>query len=378
MSGGLSDSIHNPARDQPGPVETPQMTAPRANPLEALAGMTAEQLQAVAAALGVLGVKEKPHDIPTKTPEVFNGNLRRAREFLQDCELQFAVNPHKFKRDEDKVGYVLSFMTEGIARDFMMLQFRLYDAKGHWDLFSVFKDKFEKQFVTSDEKGAALTALTKLTMGDSADTYVGKFKLLALKAGITDEAMMKMHFIRGLNGKIKEWLIDQGIPDDFEGLCQVVQKRDARWKVIHQLPVRRDFQFQRNPFQGRPKPQIPWRRWDESMGEPMDIDAFQVRLAPEEIDRRRRLGLCFGCGQRGHLSRDCPKKTPSNGNGTRPGTNNPFRNQQPSARVAEVTSAPETKVLTVEERATQIATMLKGTDEENEKIHEMLKNQGFH
>lgn len=123
MSGGLSDSIHNPVRNQPGPVETPQMTAPRANPLEALAGMTAEQLQAVAAALGVLGAKEKPRDIPTKTPEVFNGNPRRAWEFLQDCELQFAVNPHKFKRDEDKVGYVLSFMTEGIARDFMMLQF---------------------------------------------------------------------------------------------------------------------------------------------------------------------------------------------------------------------------------------------------------------
>ena len=36
----------------------------------------------------------------------------------------------------------------------------------------------------------------------------------------------------------------------------------------------------------------------------MDIDA----MTTEQQDEAMKKGLCFGCGKRGHLSKDCPMK----------------------------------------------------------------------
>ena len=36
----------------------------------------------------------------------------------------------------------------------------------------------------------------------------------------------------------------------------------------------------------------------------MDVDA----LSTEKREEAMRKGLCFGCGEQGHLSRNCPKK----------------------------------------------------------------------
>lgn len=134
------------------------------------------------------------------------------------------------------------------------------------------------------------------------------------------------------------------------------------------------------------------------MGEPMEIDVIQGRfgqgersgrgqrigqmrgpdgrLTPEEQDRHRRLGLCYFCAGENHMAINCPQKT--RGRGKAPYTsNNLFRH--PQAAVAETilqTSNPRN--LTVNERAVQIAEMLSGSTEENEKIKEMLLKSGFH
>ena len=50
----------------------------------------------------------------------------------------------------------------------------------------------------------------------------------------------------------------------------------------------------------------PRKRWNFAKKDPnaMDIDAMTTEQRAEAMKK----GLCFGCGKRGHLNKDCPDK----------------------------------------------------------------------
>ena len=55
------------------------------------------QLVAILRELGIRpGGEPKRYNVPTKEPRPFDGKPDHARQFLQDVQLQFDVNPHKF------------------------------------------------------------------------------------------------------------------------------------------------------------------------------------------------------------------------------------------------------------------------------------------
>lgn len=162
-----------------------------------LSGLTHEQIEAVRL-LFATSSKPKKHDVPLKAPEPFEGDLKKARNFLNDCDLQFAVNPHKFEgedTDQLKVSYVLLFCTKGAARDFAELCFAQYRVTGIWDSYNKFVEKFKSQFITMDEAGTALQNLTRLRIKDfqNTDEYASRFRILASQAEIYDDAMLGCH-----------------------------------------------------------------------------------------------------------------------------------------------------------------------------------------
>lgn len=179
---------------------------------------------------------------------------------------------------------------------------------------------------------------------------------------------------------------------------KVIQDKDALWHQMHTLPIHK------NPFQWQQRTQPRWQNqqqyqnWnrDEYMGEPMKVDAIQGgrgqgqgpqnmpmrgpdgRLTAQEQDRRRLLGLCYFCAGENHMAINCPAKTRGRGRASAPyPSNNPFRRAQ-TATAEAIPQTPQSKNLTVEERTAQIAEMLSGSNEENEKIKEMLLERGFH
>ena len=58
----------------------------------------------------------------------------------------------------------------------------------------------------------------------TADEYVGKFKILAHRAGVTENATLRNYFIEGLPDVLKKWLIDTRYPDSVEELYKKVQE----------------------------------------------------------------------------------------------------------------------------------------------------------
>lgn len=273
-----------PEQFVPAPAAPPQT-----NPLS---GLTNEQIEAVRLLFATTHHPKK-HDVPLKAPEPFEGDPKKARNFLNDCDLQFAVNPHKFEGDDTdrlKVGYILFFCTKGAARDFAELCFAQYKATGIWDSYTKFVEKFKSQFITTDEAGTALQNLTRLHMKDfrNADEYASRFRILASQAEIYDDAMLGYHFTQGLTNELKDYLVDKGIPKDFDELVKSIQGRYARGELMKSLASRAP------PAVTRHDPDV------------MDIDA--INLSPNERDRRSRLGLCFTCGVKGYLTAQCPEK----------------------------------------------------------------------
>lgn len=146
------------------PTPQPGHAPPPVLPHNTLAGISHEQIAAI---LQMYGTSGKTKNVPAKTPDVYNGSPDKAHNFVNDCQLQFNVNLHNFEgleEDRKKVGYALSFMTEGAARDFQKLQWQEYRIQGRWDSWDEFLEKFKNQFMTTDEAGTALKKLQILKM----------------------------------------------------------------------------------------------------------------------------------------------------------------------------------------------------------------------
>ena len=48
-------------------------------------------------------------------PKAFNGNRDKFRKFLQTAEIYLGINKKVYDDDLKKIGFILSFMTEGQA-----------------------------------------------------------------------------------------------------------------------------------------------------------------------------------------------------------------------------------------------------------------------
>lgn len=136
------------------------------------------------------------------------------------------------------------------------------------------------------------------------DDYAAYFRILANRAGIDKgedkDVMMGHHFVQGLSRELKEWLIDHGVPKEFDLLVKNVQERYARGELMKSLlpPVPHNAPHAATSYQAR-NPNA------------MEIDA--VNLSRDERECRRRLGLCFECGKKGHLVGQCRQRQNNQG-----------------------------------------------------------------
>lgn len=252
-------------------------------------------------------------------PDKFDGNPDMFPVFMGQCRLYISVKADDFPTDRDKVGFIISMLSGPAARWGTPL---LTQPSPLMDNFVGFCEHMRLMYEDPIKTQTATRRLKALRQGRRPlQGYISEFRLLSQDSAWNEAALVDA-FQDGLSEEMLDELARVDIPPDLTGLIHLCLRIDARLQ------------------QRRSRRAIPETRTAPVVGatpvqreEPMELGAARPRLSVAEMNRRRSGGLCFYCGDPGHLAAFCPKKrrgasvpelvprlpsAPLSGNGPRP------------------------------------------------------------
>jgi len=303
-----------------------------------------------------------------KKPEPFNGNRREVDNFIYACDLFFEGSSDKdFPTDKQKIIFILSYMSEGEAlrwrKNYIETVVKQADGSYTWPTKAVFLTAFKATFLNEDEKEESIRKLDNITQGNrTAEEYVNEFRLTVSKAGLpTDNDMIIRTFWKGLNRALATRILYSDKKPDT--LNDTATKKGWYTIAIEFDRIHRDNVQALNDRPDKPmgrQPNPPNNRFRQVYGRgytagpaynqgnyqqprydpnAMDIDVIMTAINAMNYEERGEFlkkGLCFKCGQPGHVARNCPNannrpKNPYNNNRNdnrnsfTPRSNNPFK-----------------------------------------------------
>ncbi|KAG8896197.1 hypothetical protein FRC01_011951, partial [Tulasnella sp. 417] len=258
--------------------------------------------------------------VKIKEPEPYDGKGRggEADRFILACENYFKARSSDFPSDEVRVQFALSYLTntaqawgDVILRD--LLGSRALIASSNWKRF---KKEFLAAFGDPDKEGTATRKLEDLSQGNRpATSYIADFQRLKVDVPWNEQGFMHQ-FRKGLRADIKDGMVYHKKPTTLEGYIELARQIDDRiWERKqekagdsnpHPKPQPRPQATlpQPRPQAPAPTPQAPSNApnaFAHSQPVPIHIDASRRgKPSPEERERRRKEGLCYYCGEKGH------------------------------------------------------------------------------
>jgi len=271
----------------------------------------------------------KPGELKLHQPPEFTGKKDDLKYFLQKVRMYLLINKRNYDDDEKKIIYTLSFFKEGTEAGAWSSEFFAEAEKkepidlGTWNNFvASLKEAFEPYNAPAD----ALESLKALRMGDkTADEHNAVFKTLLTQSKIPKDASTTIDLYRdSLTIPLQRRIMTlENVPETLENWYKWSAKLDHNFRKMQRVVGKaRDSNNSKNSnSKGNPKYE-PKKNWNfprkERDPNAMDVDALTLEKRNEMMKK----GLCFGCGEQGHLSRDCPKKkkpsTPSQTSSTPP------------------------------------------------------------
>ncbi|KIO05562.1 hypothetical protein M404DRAFT_25282 [Pisolithus tinctorius Marx 270] len=219
-----------------------------------------------------VGNATKATELKIGAPSDFDGNQKNTMSWLYSIQTYLLVNEELYDTDTKKVVYALSYMKKDVARSWAAT-FQKTSLEKNPPSFGTFAD-FVKDF-----KASFTSADTTADSTITEDVALIEFFSQGLKPFIAN----RIHMMETTPTKITEWYTQ-------------AQKFDAKWRKVNETFGKKEKKtfHPRNNFVEEKDPNA------------MDVDG--VRLSREERDRHIKEGRCFGCGNKGHLSRECPDK----------------------------------------------------------------------
>jgi hypothetical protein len=245
------------------------------------------------------------------SPE-FDGDRKKYKKFRQAVVLYLSVNRHIYDDDELKIGFILSYMNDKEAAQWREAWIEGNTRNGTlwFPAYENFLNEIDRAFNPTDAVGDAMHKLRALKQESrSAEELITEFNLLCRQAGIgaTGDTSLINFFQPALNKPLLEKILDsETIPTTIQGWKEKVIQLDNNYRrKMAILGKTRDNRGQTTNM-GRQFARPNYQQVQTQMRDPnaMDVDALSIKQREEAI----RKGTCFGCGEIGHISRNCPKK----------------------------------------------------------------------
>jgi len=228
-------------------------------------------------------------------PPEFTGRVSELQNFLMQCEIVFRLRASSFAEDEIKVLYIIGRFRE--AAQNWAAPIGMDETHPLRHDYQAFKTELQTVFQDTTAQIDAMTRIGKLHQTRSAAEYGAEFSTLASLLQL-DEPSKRAFFYNGLKPDIKKALAIHGMPITFNAmLAKAVEVDQVSFMV----------EKDRRQLTRRSEPNQPAR---PTIGNTSSAPRQIGKLSQEEKERRKKLGLCYTCGQKGHMSPNCPKRRP--------------------------------------------------------------------
>lgn len=269
--------------------------------------------------------KARPKDVPN--PDPFDGTPSKLRDFKTQLTHVFESSPTHYVEPAatNRILYTLSLMKTGTAADWSRaysLERELRKARQNFveDDWNTFWAQIESQFRNFHEKEDAIRELfaTKQGYNQPVEEYLHFVDLRKQISRLGDDTIIYIFKMNMRQSLVEKIMLETPMPTTYQDWKSRAIAHDQAWRNWdasrrqnqggkpgpnrQQAQQPRRFQFERNPqIVQRPADPPAWAPKRTGSG-----TTFGGQGQPMDIDRARRQGLCFGCGERGHLKRDCP------------------------------------------------------------------------
>ena len=308
----------------PGPTLPPQVIAISPNDLQNLLNAAVQNAVRQNTEQRRNGEAPNSKGLKLADQKEYSGRPEDLNDFLNNCEMVFALKSDVYNQNDKKIGYALSLMKDKTAELWKRQYIQSNFARGAFtDTWNLFKDKLMASFKDVGQAQNAMKALQTLKQGNMAiEEFNTKFLIHGGKAGFDfgdtmaitrgqqvieidnpHNATLVHMYQNAVSPKIAQQIIVNGEPPTIGLWMSRAAEIDSAYRRTNATYGRGVQGYGKSTW----KPQLQRR---EYRGEPMDIgymgrpDQYlrnrpqEPRLSKEEEERRKKNNLCFKCGKR--------------------------------------------------------------------------------
>lgn len=263
-----------------------------------------------------------PRPPKVATPSPFNGDREKLEDFLAQCRLYLSLRHVEYPDDQQQILFVLSHMKEGTAAPWASQKINTYlSPNAVIPTLEDFLQELKDMFADPNRAATAIQKLSDARQGTNpVETIIQLFELHGPSSGL-GEAGLVDKFQRTITHRLRESIYgSHPFPTTWEEWKQralLLDNQHRRFDHI-QGQMRQGRPFGAFSHQTRNQPQRSnVAITHQNTTRPPHVQtstpfSLPANPQPMELDRARhprrnpQSGLCFGCGQPGHIVRNCP------------------------------------------------------------------------